>query len=235
MALIAVYLVITVSPLYAQQSSHFDNGLSFNLSAHSGGIVFGSEGSNLNDYYKNEPGFGLQLQYGYSLTPMISVKSGIGFSMLRYSFSSEQQGTDETGNPTGEIIISESDGVMSNTYIDVPLNFVLRPLPNRAFYVMAGPQLSFKVGYTNRDFIARHISADGDVLFVFDPVTYDTPERSNNILLLAKAGIGYSLDTMNFPLNFELGFGHSLTPYLGGDGFINNYTRTFSFTIAYRF
>ena len=125
-------------------------------------------------------------------------------------------------------------GAVGTTYIGLPVNLIIRPLGNKSFYALIGPELSYKVAHSNGTIktVFETESEEHEVLF---EEAYDIPERSNNTQLFVNFGIGYSFDANFIPLNIEIGVKQALTPYMSGDNFINSWMRNFSLTASYRF
>jgi len=201
-----------------------------------GGIYFSSDGNMLNDVWSSSPGFQLEVLFGYHLTPSVSLSSGASLFFNRYQFEEQiQPFTDEQGEPTGDIGRTSMDGTVGTTYLGVPAHFTFRLFGNKSFYVLAGPELAFKVGHKNGTFtsVYEH-AANNETELMFSEI-YNNPENSGDIQVFINLGIGYSIDSPSFPLDFHLGAKQAVMHYMGGDNFINTWIRNFSFTAAYRF
>lgn len=229
--LFAATFVFSLPQVNAQESGHFNDGFRAGASINYGGIYYESNGSALNDVWMNSFGYQVHVLYGYNLSSLISVESGIQFFVHRYNFEEQiPPETDQAGNPTVSFFRRYMDETVGTSYLSVPLNLTIRPLANKSFYAVAGPEIAFKVAYSNGTLITY--SELDEVIFFEEP--YDIPERSNNTLLLASAGIGYSFESASFPMNIELGVKHSITPYVDGDNFVTSRIRNLSLTISYR-
>lgn len=225
-----------ISHAYAQDGQNYDNGLRIGASINYGGIYYESDGDFLNDIWSNSPGYQLHVFYGFSVSSLFSLNAGATLFVNRYRFDTQRNpATNEQGDPTGDFITSSMSGAVGTTYVGLPVNLIIRPLGNKSFYALIGPELSYKVAYSNGTITTvfeTESEEENEVLFVD---AYDIPERSNNTQLFVNFGIGYSFDANFIPLNIEIGAKQAVTPYMSGDNFINSWIRNFSLTASYRF
>jgi len=219
----------------AQQVKHFDNGISVGASINYGGIYYESNGSVLNDIWTNSLGYQFHVLYGYNISSVISLNTGAELFVNRYRFEEQRTPeTDEQGQPTGDFFTASMKDAVGTTYISVPINLILRPLGNKSFYAVVGPDISFKIAHSNGTIITNFETNSGENNQILFEESYVIPERSKSLLLFANLGVGYSFDTNLLPLNIEIGAKHSITPYMDGDNFITSWIRNLSFTLSYR-
>lgn len=219
----------------AQQDRHSDNGISFGTSINYGGKYIESNGIHLNDLWTNSFGYQFHVLYGYNFSSVLSLNTGAELFTNRYNFNDQKTPeTNAQGEPTGNFITASMNDAAGITYISVPINLIIRPIGNKSFYAVVGPNISFKFAHSNAMIITNYENESGEIIQTLFEDSYDLPERSENILLFAYSGLGYSLDSNSLPLNFELGAKHSITPYMNGDNFIASWIRNVSFTLSYR-
>lgn len=224
------------------ESSIFDNGLRIGASINYGGPFFDSEFSQTNDFFTNSTGFGLQALYGFSLNSMFSVSSGITFFVNRYSSDEDfSPFTNEAGEPLGTGAITSMEGTAATAYAGVPVNLVVRPLPNKSFYAVLGPEIGFRIAHKNDMIVSRidPIPEEGDPFGdengIISSTEYKNPELSRKTILFINAGLGYSLPSASLPLDFSLGIKQSLVTYVDREDYINSWLRHATLSVSYRF
>ena len=223
------------------QYHDFDEGFSIGASVNYGGKYFESDSGGLNDFWSSAIGFGLHFTYSYPLSPAFALGTGSTLFVNRYTFEEQRMPwTDETGQPTGPEIVASMDGAASTTYIGLPVNLVIRPLSDRSFFLALGPEVGFRVGYRNGTIITREDppgdgteNGNGFDGAIFDE-NYDVPEQSEDLVLFVNAGLGYSIDSLRFPLDISLGLRQSATNYITEDNFADTWLRHLTFTVSYR-
>ena len=220
----------------AQNSADFDDGFRVGATLNYGGIYYESNGGALNDIWSSSFGYEAHVLYGYNLSTIISIESGVHFFFNRYRFDEQRiPATNEQGNPTGDFIRSSMSGSVGTTYIGFPVNLIIRPLENRSFYALIGSELAYKIAQSNGIITTVfETESEEENVVLFEDI-YDIPERSNNTQLFVNIGIGYSFDTHYIPLNIQIGAKQALTPYMSGDNFIKSWLQNFSLTVSYRF
>jgi len=222
--------------LQAQQLRGFDDGLRIGASLNFGNTYFESDYSSANDDWSGAAGYQTHLLYGYSLSSLFAVESGVQVFVNRYRFEdSEMIRTNEMGEEIGVFAVMSMDETVGTTYLGLPVNLIMRPLGNRSFYALLGPEISLKVAHKNGTIVTEVVDETGD----FDnleipPFTYDPPAQSNSSVLFVNAALGYSFDSHALPLNIELGARQAVTPYISGGDYINRWMRNASFTVSYR-
>lgn len=219
----------------AQQIRHFDSGINIGVSINYGGIYYENSGNTLNDNWSNSYGYQFHMLYGYKISSALAMNTGAKLFVNRYKYVEQRNPeTTELGEPTGNFISTSMAGTIGSTYIGIPVNLIIRPIGNKSFYTMVGPEISHKVSHSNgtlKTVIETDAEEDNEVII---EEAYDIPERSNNTLLFVNVGLGYSFDTKSIPLNIELGVKQAVTPYMSGDNFISSWMRNLSVTVSYR-
>ena len=233
--LFVLTFVFSLPQLNAQQSANFDDGFRAGATINYGGIYYEGNGGSLNDIWSNSYGYEAHVLYGYNLSSWVSVESGINFLVNRYRFDDQRTPvTSNQGEPSGSFIKTSMEGAVGTTNLGLPVNFIIRPIKNKAFYAVVGPEISYKIAHSNGTIITVYeTKSDEDNMILFQ-IAYDIPEQSNNTLLSVNAGVGYSFDSSSLPLNIEFRAKQSITPYVGGDDFITSWIRNLSLTISYR-
>jgi hypothetical protein len=219
----------------ARQSHHFGDGFRAGASLNYGGIYFERDGFGLNDIWLYSTGYQFHMDYGIYISSILSLRPGIELFVHRYELDElTSPETNPLGEPTGSIFRSSMDGPVGTTYLSLPVFLIIRPFGNKSVFAVAGPDISFKIAHKNGVLTTIRESgeqANGEVFFVD---AYDIPERSAGTILSLNAGIGYSLDARLLPLDIEIRAKHSVTPYMGGDDFIDRWIRSLSFSVSYR-
>lgn len=219
----------------AQQSIHFDNGIIIGAAINYGGIYFESDGEILNDIWESSFGYQFQVVYCYNISPVISLTAGLELFVNRYKFVEQRSPeTNVLGEPTGNFFTTSMKDEVGTTYLTLPLNLIIRPIQNKSFYAIIGPDISFRVAHKNGTANSYFVTDSGQDKELWFEETYDIPERSRNTLIFANVGLGYSLDSKLLPLNIELRAKNSITPYMDGDNFIKSWIRNVSFSLSYR-
>ncbi|MCH8494478.1 MAG: outer membrane beta-barrel protein [Balneolales bacterium] len=228
-------IILASSPqANAQQYKHVDDGFSIGASVNYGGIYFEKDASFLNDIWSNSVGFQSQVMYGMNLSSVFSVKVGAELFVHRYQMDDIRSvETNDVGEPTGNEKVSFMNGSVGTTYLSLPVNLIIRPLRNKAFYAVVGPDVSFKIAHKNGMLKMRSIP-NSDYWFDND-VKYEVPEQSRDTMFFANVGLGYSFAPFSVPLNVELRAKHSMTTFMDDESFADIWVRNVSFSVAYRF
>lgn len=237
MAFIALSLGFA-APAFAQSPQHegFRAGAALNL----GTIHFEDDVDYLNDLYSAATGLELHALYAKKLNPAFSVETGFTLFSHRYDLRSEQDITDETGTPTGGIIITETKESVGTSYLSVPLSLIAHPFSQTSalsgLYFTLGPEVGYKVAHVNGSLQTRAYDETGDeiVEFRLDDQPFEDPERSRDLVFFAHAGIGYDLNSQRLPLTIELRGKHSINTYFDQENSVDSWIRKVSFMISYR-
>ncbi|MCH8557931.1 MAG: hypothetical protein LAT84_08920 [Balneolia bacterium] len=152
--------------------------------------------------------------------------------------------TNEVGEPIGVGSVTSMEGTAATIYAGIPVNLVIRPLRNKSFYAVLGPEIGFRVAHNNDMIVSRidPVPEEGDpfegladengILFSTE---YNNPELSRKTMLFINAGLGYNLPSASLPLDFSLGVKQSLVTYIDRDDFINSWLRHATVSVYYRF
>jgi hypothetical protein len=229
-----VLLLICVAHINADAQQVLFKNVQIGGSANFSTLHYESDFSSLNDYTSSDAGFQIHITTRHDLSERIGLQTGLEYFYYSYDFSIRQIVTDETGQPTGDILRTRLEDPIQTSYLSLPLRLQFRPVAERPFYISAGTELSYKIGYSNGELVTQRIPAEGDP--IDEPEldsAYDDPERANDVLLSGTLGVGYHFGK-SFPVTAEIRAKHSITPYLSGDNVANSWVRSLAFTLAYR-
>jgi hypothetical protein len=219
----------------AQESRAYDTGFSIGAAINYGGIYFESDGDFLNEIWENSFGYQFHVMYGYTISPVISLNGGVELFINRYNYVEQRSPeTNQQGEPSGNYYSFSMQDEVGTTYLTLPLNFIVRPLQNKSYYAVVGPDISFKVAHKNSIINVYREDESGQNRELEFEQSYDTPEQSRNTLLFVNAGLGYSIDSARLPLNIEIKAKHAIHPYMDGENFIKSWVRNVSFGLSYR-
>ncbi len=235
-AVVAALLLLTfqVGELKAKDSYTYDDGFRAGLSMSYSGLHFSGDFSTLNNIYEFETGTQLSLLYSRPFSSAFALESGLVLFSQQHAIREERTAaTGPDGQPTDETIVSFMSGRASTTHLAVPVNVVLRPLPLRNVYLKTGPEVSYKLMYSNARMNSLHLDAAGDLIegFTYD---YDNPEQSRDFHVAANLVVGYSFSGP-LPLDVEFGVKQFITSYISDSDFATSRMRSFSFGLGWRF
>jgi hypothetical protein len=197
-------------------------------------LHYESDLSSLNDDISSDAGFQIHITTRHDLSERIGLQTGLEYFYYAYDFSTRTVVTDENGEPTGEILRTRLEDSIQTSYLSLPLRLQFRPVAERPFYISAGTELSYKIGYSDGELVTQRIPAEGDPIDEPELAsTYDAPGQANDVLLSGTLGVGYDFGE-GFPLTAEIRAKHSITPYLSGENVANSWVRSLAFTLAYR-
>lgn len=230
---LSLFLLCAVYSNAEAQKSLFDNfqaGGSANFST----LHYESEFSGLNDVISSDAGFQIHITTRHDFSERIGLQTGLEYFYFAFDFSTQTVVTDETGEPTGEILRARLKDPIQTSYLSLPLRLQFRPVADRPVFISAGTELSYKIGYSNGELVAQRIPADGDPIDEPELTeNYDLPELADDVLLSGTLGIGYDFGE-GFPVTAEIRAKHSITPYLSGENVAKSWVRSLAFTLAYR-
>ena len=179
-------------------------------------------------------GYQLHALSSHPLSSRFSIESGIKGFLFSYEFDEmSSRARNEEGEYTGNRLVTSMKGDLRTYYLSVPVNLQFHPFES-SFYLSAGPEISYKAGYSNGTLETDMYTEEGEILprFHFEE-EYTVPEESQDFLLAAKTGFGLN-PGQTIPVNFELNILHSLTHYLDPDEYIDSWIRGASFSVSYQ-
>ncbi len=210
----------------------FRLGASLNYSE----LVFDKEVDALNDVWGASPGYQVHVLFEFPVSKRISLLSGLELISNRYKYiDSSTQATNNQGEPTSDRIIIWMKKTAGVTYLGLPVHVHVYPLKSRSLYLIAGPELAFKIGHQNSTLNTRFENESGDEVWFQHSLDYDIPERSRDLMVFASAGVGYRLDSKRFPIDIQLKARHSITTFMADKSFIDHWVRSAMVTVSYGF
>lgn len=211
------------------QSSIFDK-LEIGASANYNTLHY--DGDVLNDIISYDYGFQLHVLINHVLSEKFILQSGFEYFYYTYEFKNQTiQQTNPNGGFTGNYYKNFMAESFSTSYLTLPVRVQYHPFSSQ-FYFTAGPEFSYKIGFSNGTYESVLYSENDERLQEFYSDEYDVPESANDFLVSGIAGIGYNLNPV-VPVSIELKAKHSITPYLNGGNYIDSWIRSFSLSVSY--
>ncbi len=192
-----------------------------------------SDGDFINDVISYDFGFQIHALTNFDFSQNFSLQTGLEYFFFTYDIEELTiQETDINRNPTGNYLkayIGKKD--FNTTYLSLPIRLRYSPLSRSQFYITAGPEFSYKIGYKNGEY-KNILYSENDEQLQEMSFTYDVPEAANNFLISGVAGMGYNFRSIA-PIKLEVKAKHSITPYLSGDNSTKSWVRSLSFSVSY--
>ena len=214
------------------QNNLFENlevGASLNYST----LHYESDGDVLNDIISYDFGFQIHALINQDLSEKFILQSGLEYFFYTYEFEDQIiQQTGPNGGATGNYYKNSMTESFSTSYLTVPIRIQYHPFSNYPIYFTAGPEFSYKIGYSNGTYESVLYSENDERMQESYSDEYDVPESANDFLVSGIAGVGYNLYP-KVPLSIELKAKHSITPYLSGGNYIKSWIRSLSFSVSY--
>lgn len=224
------FFLIPTRPIQAQ-SSLFEK-LKVGASANYNTLHYKSEGDFLNDIISYGFGFQNHVLINHDLTDKFSLQTGFEYFFYTYEIEDRTlQQTEPNGETTGNYYINSMTESFSTSYLTLPVRIHYHPFSNQVYFT-AGPEFSYKIGYSKGLHETVLFSANGERLQESYSNEYDVPELANDFLVSGIAGVGYNLNHV-VPLTMEFKAKHSITPYLSGGNYIKSWIRSFSLSVSY--
>lgn len=225
-------LFIPVRSIQAQNNL-FEN-LEFGTSLNYSTLHYESDGDVINDIISYDFGFQIHALMNHDLSEKFKLQSGLEYFFYTYEFEDQIiQQTGPNGETTGNYYKGSMTESFSTSYLTVPIRIQYHPFSNHSIYFTAGPEFSYKIGYSNGKYESALYSENGERLQESYSDEYEVPETANDFLVSGIAGVGYNLKPI-VPLTIELKAKHSITPYLSGENYIKSWIRSLSLAISYK-
>lgn len=236
---IYIYIILSLGILLSPfqkvlaQSSLFEK-IEIGASANYSALHYDSDDNTINDMISYNLGFQIHVLINHQLTNKLVLQTGLEYFFFTYEIEDQKiPETDFNGALTGNYFKYFMEESFNTSYLTLPMRIQYHPFSTQKIYFTAGPEFSYKIGYSNGMTKTILKSEDGKQLYEFPSHVYDVPEEANDFLVSGIAGVGYNLNTV-IPLIIELKVKHSITPYLSGDNYITSWLRSVSFTVSYR-
>jgi hypothetical protein len=215
------------------QNSLFENlevGASLNYST----LHYKSDGGFINDIISYDFGFQIHALMNRDISEKFILQSGLEYFFYTYEFEDQIiQQTGPNGGTTGNYYKNSMTENFSTSYLTVPIRIQYHPFSNHQIYFKAGPELSYKIGYSNGTYESVLYSENDERMQESYSDEYDVPESANDFIISGVAGIGCDLGSVA-PVKLEVKAKHSITPYLSGDNYIKSWIRSLSFSVSYK-
>lgn len=217
----------------AQTTERMHSGFRLGASLNYSELYFDKEVDALNDIWGASPGYQVHFLYEHAVSKRISVLTGLELISNRYKYNDLSfRGTNDFGEPNDNLTTSRMDNSVGVTYLGLPVHVWIYPLKSRSMYFIAGPDLSFKIGHQNSRIRMRSYSDDELIFYNVEP--YTIPERSRDLMVFASAGMGYRLDSAQFPIDIQIKARHSITTFMADESFLDHWVRSAMVTVSYR-
>lgn len=228
-----LYLGLLGTSSYSVQAQskllkHVEIGVSLNYS----NMHFNSDLDMQNDFYSYDYGFQAHALVNLKISPRISAQSGLEY--IYYIWHFDDQIIPHT-RPDGPAYTMDYTKLSMSkdfhvSYLAVPVRFRYYPLPRQPLYVIAGADISHRIGYSNGILEMAVYSEDGAVIYGPESYDYDIPEMANDVLLSGMLGAGVQVPKS--PVAFEIKAKHSITNFIGND-VDNNWLRSLAISVSY--
>ncbi|MEX0856873.1 MAG: outer membrane beta-barrel protein [Balneolaceae bacterium] len=197
-------------------------------------LHYESEIDVLNDFISFDFGFQIHALINQNISKRFILQSGLEYFFFTYEFEDQIfQQTEPNGGTTGNYYKNSMTENFNTSYLTLPIRIQYHPFSDQQIYFTAGPEFSYKIGYSNGTYKSVLYSDNDERLQESYSDEYDVPESANDFLVSGIAGIGYNLNPV-VPIAIEVKAKHSITPYLSGGNYIDSWIRSLSLSVSYK-
>ncbi|MCH8485822.1 MAG: hypothetical protein LAT75_03085 [Candidatus Cyclonatronum sp.] len=219
------FLVMASSPATAQSNSErsFDLWLGFSTTTQT--ISFTGPATALNDGLDYKIGAGLHLHANWYMFRQLALRTGFTYQYFDWEVKDKLSPvTTETGDPTGEAILTTLTRDFNLMYAGVPLHLRFYPYASH-FYITAGADFWYKFTYKAGRLDTFFLDEDGLFVQELGREPYPTPRLASDFVIAGMAGIGFAFNLENLRMGLELYSRQNITPFVNSGGVKQNFTQ----------
>ncbi|WP_114983122.1 outer membrane beta-barrel protein [Cyclonatronum proteinivorum] len=224
--LIVVCCLVCVKDVQAQTiyGKPFDLWLGFSVTNQT--ISYsGSDFAARNDQLDYKAGASLHVHLNWYFYPRLALRTGLTYQFFDWTFKdTEMPQTDETGNPTGNVIFSTMTRGFNIMYLGVPLHIRFHPYADH-FYLTAGTDFWYKFRHKTGQIDTFLTGAEDGSLELLTSQRYSTPGFAEDFVIAGLAGLGFEFKAENLKFGVELNARRNLTPFFDRGGVTQNFTQ----------
>lgn len=217
--------VMAACPAQAQIHTErpFDVWLGFSVTNQT--VSFTGSATALNDGLGYKPGAGLHAHLDWNLNRRFVLRTGLAYQYFDWEVKDrENPVVNETGEPTGSIILTTLTRDFNLMYLGVPLHLKIHPYANH-FYLIAGADFWYKFRHKVGLLDTFLIDPEDDVFELILSQRYSTPGFAEDFLIAGIAGLGFNFTLENIHLGIEFNTRRNLTPFFDREGVTQNFTQ----------